>query len=62
VQEELRLKLRGATSTSCSQCYKIDTNACATNIAEMNAMKKEIARLSNSLIDEKKEEPKKRRV
>jgi hypothetical protein len=33
-------------------------NACATNIAEMNAVKKEIARLSNSLIDEKKKEPK----
>jgi hypothetical protein len=33
-------------------------NACATSIAEMNAMKKEIARLSNSLIDEKKKEPK----
>ena len=39
-----------STSNGCSRCYKIDINACATNIAEMNAMKKEIARLSNSLV------------
>jgi hypothetical protein len=37
-----------------SRCYKLDLNDCATNIAEMNAMKKEIARLSNSLIEKKK--------
>jgi speckle-type POZ protein len=43
-----------STSNGCSRCYKIDVNACATNVAEMNAMKKEFARLSNSLIDEKK--------
>jgi hypothetical protein len=47
-----------STSNGCSRCYKIDVNACATNVAEMNAMRKEIARLSNSLIDEKKKEPK----
>jgi hypothetical protein len=44
-----------STSKGCSRCYKIDINACATNVAEINAMKKEIARLSNSLIDEKEE-------
>jgi hypothetical protein len=46
-----------STSNGCSRCYKIDVNACATNIAEMNAIKKEIARLSNSLIDEKRKNP-----
>jgi hypothetical protein len=51
-----------STSNVCSRCYKIDvwhgaTNV-ATNVAEMNAMKREIARLSNSLIGEKKKEPK----
>jgi hypothetical protein len=49
---------KASTSNGCSWCYKIDMNACATNIAEMNAMKKEISRSSNSLIDEKKKEPK----
>jgi hypothetical protein len=49
---------KASTSNGCSRCYKIDINACTTNIAEMNAMKKEIARLSNSLIDEKKKESK----
>jgi speckle-type POZ protein len=29
-----------STSNGCSRCYKIDVNACATNVAEMNAMKK----------------------
>jgi hypothetical protein len=47
-----------STSKGCSRCYKFDINACATNVAEMNAMRKEIARLSNSLIVEKKKEPK----
>jgi hypothetical protein len=47
-----------STSNGCSRCYNIDINACATNVAEMNAIKKEIARLSNSLIIEKKKEPK----
>jgi speckle-type POZ protein len=42
---------KASTSNGCSRCYKIDINACATNIAKMNAMKKEIARLSNPLID-----------
>jgi speckle-type POZ protein len=49
---------KASTSNGCSRCYKIDINACATNIAEMKAMKKEIARLSNSVIDEKKKEQK----
>jgi hypothetical protein len=49
---------KASTSNGCSWCYKIDINACATNIVEMNAMKKKIAMLSNSLIDEKKKEPK----
>jgi hypothetical protein len=47
-----------STSNGCSRCYKIDRNACATNVVKMNAMKKEIARLSNSFIIEKKKEPK----
>jgi hypothetical protein len=49
---------KASISKGCSQCYKIDINVFATNIVEMNVMKKEIARLSNSLIDEKKIEPK----
>jgi speckle-type POZ protein len=49
---------KSSTRNGCSRCYKIDINACATSIAEMNAKKKEIARLSNSLIDEKKKETK----
>jgi hypothetical protein len=49
---------KASTSNGCSRCYKIGINACATNVAEMNAMKKEIARLKNSLIDKKKKEPK----
>jgi hypothetical protein len=48
---------KASTSNGCSRCYKIDINACATNISEMNAMKKEIARLSNSLIDAKRKNP-----
>jgi hypothetical protein len=31
---------KASTSNGCSRCYKIDINACATNIVEMNAMKK----------------------
>jgi hypothetical protein len=49
---------KALTSNGCSWCYKIDINVCATNIAEMNAMKKKIARLSNSVINEKTKEPK----
>jgi speckle-type POZ protein len=45
---------KASTSNGCSRCYKIDINAYATNIAETNTMKKEIAKLSNSLIDEKR--------
>jgi hypothetical protein len=33
---------KASTSNGCSQCYKIYINACATNIAEMNAMNKEL--------------------
>jgi hypothetical protein len=51
-------KSQTSTSKGCSRCHKIDINACATNVAEMNTMKNEIARLSNSLIIEKKKEPK----
>jgi hypothetical protein len=36
---------KASTSNSCSRCYNVDINVCATNIAEMNAMKKEIGRL-----------------
>jgi hypothetical protein len=36
---------KSSTSNGCSRCYKLDINACATNLAELNAMKKEIARL-----------------
>jgi speckle-type POZ protein len=49
---------KASTSNGCSRCYKIDINACATNIVEMSAMKKEIARLSDSLIDDKMKESK----
>jgi hypothetical protein len=49
---------KASTSNGCYQCYKIDMNACATSIVEINALKKEIAKLSNSLIDKKKKEPK----
>jgi hypothetical protein len=33
---------KASTSNGCSRCYKIDINDCATNITEMNVMKKEI--------------------
>jgi speckle-type POZ protein len=45
---------KASASNGCSRCYKIDINAYATNIDETNTMKKEIAKLSNSLIDEEK--------
>jgi hypothetical protein len=45
---------KASKSNGWSRSYEICINACATNIAEMNAMKKEFARLSHSLIDEKK--------
>ena len=53
------LSSNASTSNGCARCYKIDISACATNLAEMSAMKKGIERLSNSLLNEKKEEPKK---
>jgi len=36
-----------STSKGCDRCYNIDLEACATNLANMEAMKKEIARLNN---------------
>jgi hypothetical protein len=36
-----------STSKGCDRCYKFDINAYATNLANMEAMKKEIARLNN---------------
>nr|XP_034601211.1 DNA ligase 1-like [Setaria viridis] len=43
-----------STSNGCVRCYNVDINACATNIAKMHARKKEIARLSNSLLNKEK--------
>jgi hypothetical protein len=36
-----------STSKGCDRCYNVDLNACATHLANMEAMKKEIARLNN---------------
>ncbi|PUZ75712.1 hypothetical protein GQ55_1G226800 [Panicum hallii var. hallii] len=36
-----------STSKGCDRCYKFDINAYAINLANMEAMKKEIARLNN---------------
>jgi len=36
-----------STSKGCDRCYNVDIEACATNLANMEAMKKEIARLNN---------------
>ena len=36
-----------STSKGCDRCYNIDLGACATNLASMEAMKKEIARLND---------------
>jgi predicted nuclease with TOPRIM domain len=36
-----------STSKGCDKCYNIDLEACATNLASMEAMKKEITRLNN---------------
>lgn len=41
-----------STSNGCARCYKFDLNACETNLAERNTMKKEIARLSSMLLKE----------
>jgi hypothetical protein len=34
------------TSQGCRKCYNIDLNACSTNFANMEVMRKEIARLN----------------
>ena len=36
-----------STSKGCDRCYSVDLEACATNLANMEAMKKEIARHNN---------------
>jgi hypothetical protein len=36
-----------SASKGCDRCYNVDLEACATNLANMKAMKKEIARLNN---------------
>ena len=41
--------LGASTSKGCEKCYNLDLNAYATNLANIEAMKKEIARL-NSII------------
>jgi hypothetical protein len=38
-----------STSNGCAHCYNIDIQICATNHVEMNAMKKEITRLTQLL-------------
>ena len=38
-----------STSNGCARCYNIDIQTCATNHVEMNAMKKEITRLTQLL-------------
>ena len=41
-----------STSNGCARCYNIDIQTCATNHVEMNAMKKEITRLTQLLQEE----------
>ena len=41
-----------STSNGCAHCYNIDIQTCATNHIEMNAMKKEISRLTQLLQEE----------
>src|SRR6185295_19781125 len=41
-----------STSNGCARCYNIDIQTCATNHIEMNAMKKEISRLTQLLQEE----------
>ena len=41
-----------STSNGCARCYNIDIQICATNHVEMNAMKKEISRLTQLLQEE----------
>src|SRR6185312_8834489 len=40
-----------STSNGCARCYNIDIQTCATNHVEMNAMRKEISRLTQLLQD-----------
>lgn len=51
-----------STSKGCDRCYNVDINACATNLANMKAIKKEIARLNNIIasgcMDDASKEPK----
>ena len=41
-----------STNNGCARCYNIDIQSCATNHVEMNAMKKEISRLTQLLQEE----------
>jgi flagellar motor switch protein FliM len=41
-----------STSNGCAWCFNIDIQTCATNYAEMNAMKKEITRLTQLFQEE----------
>ncbi|KAG2534678.1 hypothetical protein PVAP13_9NG075775 [Panicum virgatum] len=41
-----------STSNGCVRCYNIDIQTCATNHVEINAMKKEISRLTHLLQEE----------
>ena len=41
-----------STSNGCARCFNINIQNCATNLAEMNAMKKEISRLTHLLQEE----------
>jgi uncharacterized phage infection (PIP) family protein YhgE len=36
-----------STSKGCDKCYNVNLEACATNLANMEVMKKEVARLNN---------------
>jgi hypothetical protein len=46
-----------STSNVCSRCYKIDVNVCATNIAEMNTMKKELLGCQTLLLMKRRKNP-----
>ena len=41
-----------STSNGCAHCYNVDIQTCATNHVDMNAMKKEISRLTQLLQEE----------
>jgi len=40
-----------STNNGCARCYNVDIQTCATNYIEMNAMRKEISRLTQLLQD-----------